>query len=159
MPGPRGRQAERLQEVFAELVRGYQFRDRESICCHGVSISQCYALDSLERQGPATMSELAGRMSLELSTMTRIVDRLVDGKLATRAADPEDRRVCCVKITRQGRALVARIRAELVEEHEQVLREIPPESREAVISAVGHLLAAFRQRQQRLCGKRRRRAG
>ena len=161
MAGPLGRQAERLQEVFAELVRGYQFRDRESIYCHGLSISQCYALESLDRQGPATMSELAGRMSLELSTMTRIVDRLVAGNLSTRAPDPKDRRVCCVKITRRGRALITRIRAELVEEHEHMLREIPSESREAVISAVVHLLAAFRQRQQRRCGTghARRRAG
>ncbi|MHC4082106.1 MAG: MarR family winged helix-turn-helix transcriptional regulator [Planctomycetota bacterium] len=145
------RQAERLYQVFAELVRGYQLRDREGICCHGLSVSQCYTLEALEAHGPATMGELASRMFLELSSMTRIVDRLVADKLASRAADPTDRRVCRVQITRQGRALVSRVRSELIREQELMLREIPAGSREAVISAMSHLLSAFKQRQQRRC--------
>jgi DNA-binding MarR family transcriptional regulator len=149
MSAPLGRQAEQLYQVFAELVRGYQFRDREGICCHGLSVSQCYTLEALEAQGPATMGELAGHMFLELSSMTRIVDHLVANKLARRTEDPGDRRVCRVQITRQGRALVSGIRAELVSEHELMLREIPAESRVAVISAMSHLLSAFKRRQRR----------
>jgi DNA-binding MarR family transcriptional regulator len=148
---PLSRQAERLYQAFAELVRGYQFRDREGICCHGLSVSQCYTLEAMESHGALTMSELAGHMFLELSSMTRIVDHLVASRLAKRSQDPRDRRVCRVQITRQGRALVAKVRGELIKEHELVLREIPAESREAVISAMSHLLAAFKRRQQRRC--------
>jgi DNA-binding MarR family transcriptional regulator len=151
MPPALSRQAERLYQAFTELVRGYQFRDREGICCHGLSVSQCYTLEALEAQGPAAMGELAGRLFLELSSMTRIVDHLVTNRLAKRSEDPRDRRVCRVQITRQGRALVSRIRGELIKEHELMLREIPAESREAVISAMSHLLSAFKQRQQRRC--------
>ena len=151
MAPPLARQAERLQQVFAELIRGYQFRDREDICCHGLSVSQCYTLETLEAHGPAPMGELAGRMFLELSSMTRIVDRLVTQGLARRSEDPRDRRVCRVQITPKGRGLITRIRGELVKEHELVLREIPAESREAVISAMSHLLSAFKQRQQQRC--------
>ena len=99
------RQAERLYEVFAELVRGYQFRDRESICCHGVSVSQCYTLDALDRNGPLSMGALAAQLHVEISTMTRIVDYLVKNKLATRVTGPNDRRVCQVKIIAKGRSL------------------------------------------------------
>ena len=151
MPPALSRQAQRLYQTFAELIRGYQFRDREGICCHGQSVSQCYTLAALAAQGPATMGELAGRLFLEVSSMTRIVDHLVANKLAKRSEDPMDRRVCRVQITRQGRALASRIRGELIKEHELMLREIPAESREAVISAMSHLLSAFKQRQQRRC--------
>jgi len=144
------RQAERLYEVFAELVRGYQFRDRESICCHGVSVSQCYTLDALDRNGPLSMGALAAQLHVEISTMTRIVDYLVKNKLATRVTGPNDRRVCQVKISAKGRSLVATIREQLIDEHEQVLRAVPAESREAVITAMANLLAAFRQRQAHL---------
>ena len=144
------RQAERLYHTFAELVRGYQFRDREEICCHGVSVSQCYTLDALERQGSMTMSELADHLHLELSTMTRVVDYLVINKLVTRVTDAKDRRVCRVQITRKGESLVFKVRLEVIKEHEAVLREIPPESREAVISAMSRLLVAFQERQRRL---------
>ncbi len=144
------RQAERLCEVFAELVRGYQFRDRESICCHGVSVSQCYTLDALDRNGPLSMGALAGQLYVEISTMTRVVDYLVNNKLATRVTVPNDRRVCHVKISAKGRSLVATIREQLIGEHEQVLRAIPAESREAVITAITKLHEACRQRQSHL---------
>jgi len=147
MSVPLGRQAERLYHVFSELVRAYQFRDREGICCHGVSVSQCYTLDALDRNGPMTMGELAGHLHLEISSMTRIVDGLVGNKLANRVPDPDDRRVCRVRLSKKGKSLVAAIRADLVREYEKVLREIPNESREAVIAAISHLLEAFRARQ------------
>ena len=143
-------QAERLYAAFAELVRGYQFRDRERICCHGVSVSQCYTLDALDRHGPLSMGALASQLHVEISTMTRVVDYLVNNKLATRVTVPNDRRVCHVKISAKGRSLVATIRDQLVNEHEQVLRAIPAGSREAVITAMTSLLGAFRQRQSHL---------
>jgi len=40
-------QTDRFYGAFAELVRAYQFRDRESVCCHGLSVVQCYALEAL----------------------------------------------------------------------------------------------------------------
>jgi len=143
-------QAQRLYEVFAELVRGYQFRDRENICCHGVSVSQCYTLDTLDRQGELSMGALASQLHVEISTMTRIVDHLVKSKLAARVSAPNDRRVCCVRISAKGRSLVAGIREELIGEHEEVLRGIPASSREAVITALTNLSDAFRKRQSHL---------
>jgi len=140
-------QAERMYRVFADLVRAYQFRDREEICCHGVSVSQCYTLDALDARGPMTMGELAVHLHLETSTVTRVVDGLVADNLATRVADARDRRVCRVEMTAGGQSLVSQIRADLIREHELVLRAIPAESREAVIVTMSHLLSAFRDRQ------------
>ncbi len=156
------RHAERLYSVFADLVREYQFRDRDAICCHGLSVSQCYSLDALDTQGPMTMGELAGHLHLEGSTMTRLVNGLVADKLVNRVADAKDRRICRARITGKGRSLVRKIRGELIQEHEAVLREIPSESREAVVSAMSRLLSAFRERCRRTsaeadvrCGGRR----
>ena len=146
-------QAQRLYKVFAELVRSYQFRDRDSVCSQGLSISQCYALEALEMHGPLTMSELAGRLYLEISTVTRIVDHLVGQRLAVRVADPRDRRVCRVQIAPKGRTLTSRVRRALIEEYQRVLQEVPAESREAVIAAMSHMLQAFRQRQPQSTGR------
>ena len=41
-----------LHEALADLVRAYQFRDRDRICCHDISVTQCYALEALKRDGP-----------------------------------------------------------------------------------------------------------
>lgn len=146
-----GRQAERFYQVFSVLVREYQFRDRERSCSHGVSISQCYTLEMLEADGPMTMSDLAGKLSLDGSTMTRLIDALVSAGLVSRVREERDRRVCCVKITRKGRSLASRIHAQLIREYEEVLREVPAASRDAVVETISRLLAAFRAREGRAC--------
>ncbi len=146
-------QAQRLCDVFGELVRRYQFRDREEVCCFGVSVSQCHALEFLYTHGPVSMGELAEHLCLEISTVTRVIDHLVREDLAKRVPCSEDRRVCRVDLTRRGRSLVVKIRGELVAEYEEVLRHVPTESREAVISAVGHLLSAFTRRQECSCAR------
>lgn len=147
MPIALTRQAEQMYAVFAELVRRYQFRDRDQVCCHGLSVSQCYTLELLTEGGPRTMGALAAEICLKISTATRVVDHLVSSGLAARLADPNDRRVCCVQITEAGRAVVARVRGEIVAEYEAVLRAVPAGSRESVIDALSHLLSAFKQRQ------------
>lgn len=146
-------QARRLHDIFAELVRRYQFRDRDQVCCHDLSISQCYALQALAERNAMTVGELAEHLCLKISTITRVVDQLVRSALAVRAEDAADRRICRIEITARGRALVATVRRELVQEYEGVLRGVPVESREAVIEALSCLLAAFKDRQRCLPAK------
>lgn len=140
-------QAERLYRAFSELVRSYQFRDRDEIGCHGISLSQCHALDHLYSHGPLAMGELGGLLYLDDSTMTRLVDGLVLRKLVQRVPDPDDRRVRRVRLTAGGRALTRSIRSRLVDEYAGVLDGISRNSREAVVTAVERLLMAFRARQ------------
>ena len=43
--------AEELHAALSALIRVYQFRDRDRICCHDVSVTQCYALEALVKLG------------------------------------------------------------------------------------------------------------
>lgn len=149
--GELGRQARHLYGAFSDILRQYQFRDREQICCHGLSVSQCYALEALNQRESMTMGDLAGHLRLKISSMTRVVDALVESALVRRVEDPEDRRVCRVQISAKGRKLVARVQGELVEEYERVLENVPAASRDAVIQAVTDLLIAYEKR----CGDSR----
>lgn len=140
-------QGARLYDVFAELVRAYQFRDRDQTCLRGLSVSQCYAIETLFSNGPMTMSELARTLFLEASTVTRVVDRLVEDNLVERTTSASDRRLCRVGVTDAGRRLVLRIRDDLIDEHVWVLQQVPARSREQVIAALELILEAFRARQ------------
>ena len=71
------RDAEALQSAVSSLVRIYQFRDRNRICCHDISVTQCYALEALVEQGPLRLGALAERMHLDKSTTSRVVQTLV----------------------------------------------------------------------------------
>ena len=66
-----------LYEAVAELVRVYQFRDRDRICCHDVSVTQCYALETIVEHDPLRLSALADRLFLDKSTTSRVVSTLV----------------------------------------------------------------------------------
>lgn len=135
-------QARRLHRAVTELVRRYQFRDRNEICCFGVSVSQCHALEALGQAGELTMGALASQMHLSVSTVTRVVDQLVARGLAQRGEDAADRRVCCVEPTSKGRELLGRISAELLEGETAILAKVPAEHRESVIHALEELSRA-----------------
>ena len=147
-------QAERLGEAVGDLIRAYQFRDRNEICCHGVSVSQCYALDALYRKGPLTMGQLSDYLYLDVSTVTRVVDQLKGEGYIERVQDADDRRVVRAEITRGGRAMVRKIRGSLADDYRNVIESIPVAGRNAVISAVEQLHTAFLSRSS-CCADRR----
>jgi len=62
------RDADEVQRALSDLVRIVQFRDRDRICCHDVSVTQCTALEEMIRRGPLTLNELAEALYLDKST-------------------------------------------------------------------------------------------
>jgi MarR family 2-MHQ and catechol resistance regulon transcriptional repressor len=135
-------QAERLHRVASALLRDYQLRDRHEVCCHGVSVAQCYALEALAEGGELTMGQLAARLGVTMSTTTRIIDGLVAKEQVVRCLDPADRRVCCVSLVDAGRRTLDTIRRELIEGEKRVLATIPAAHRESLIAALEELARA-----------------
>lgn len=136
-------QAEHLHRAVTTLVKKYQFRDRNDICCFGISVSQCYTLEVLREYGPLTMQTLAEHLQLAVSTVTRIINQLVDKRLVERQSDPRDRRICQVSLTADGKQLLYTIRHELIIREQAILQRIPAESRDHVIWAITELSRAI----------------
>jgi len=134
--------AERMHRITKELSRRYQFRDRSAICCHGLSVTQCYALDALAEGGELPVTALARRLFLAVSTVTRTLDQLERRGLVLRRRGRGDRRVVRVTITPKGKALLARIQADLVATQRALLAPLSPAEREAVLRTLAGLVAA-----------------
>jgi MarR family transcriptional regulator, 2-MHQ and catechol-resistance regulon repressor len=134
--------AKELQAAVAELVRVYQFRDRDRICCYDVSVTQCYALETLVEQGAMRQGELAQRLFLDKSVTSRVVGTLIKKGYVEQAPDPSDGRAIMLQATRSGRALCTKISAELVGQQEQLLGDLAPEVRAGVISVIRRLAQA-----------------
>jgi DNA-binding MarR family transcriptional regulator len=88
------------------------------------------------------MHDLAEHLHLAVSTMTRVVDQLVDKGLAERHSGVTDRRVCEVALTPRGRELLGTIQGELIAREQAVLERIPASSRAHVIWAIEALSQA-----------------
>jgi DNA-binding MarR family transcriptional regulator len=74
-----------------------------------VTMPQMKTLMVLYGMGQATMGELADALAIGVSTVTGIVDRLVEHGLVARAEDPRDRRVVVGRLTKTGCEVVDRI--------------------------------------------------
>lgn len=121
-----------IYRALSDLARRYQFRNREEVCCYGLTVSQCYALQELYEHGKMPSSDLALRLGLDLSSTTRLVDQLVRKKLASRTRKPEDARIREIHITEAGGRLISRIQNDLVTIVNQALDEFPGEVRKVL---------------------------
>src|SRR5918996_1538675 len=121
-----------IYRALSDLARRYQFRNREEVCCYGLTVSQCYALQELHEYGKMPSSDLALRLGLDLSSTTRLLDQLVRKKLASRTRKPEDARIREIQITEAGARLISRIQNDLVTIVNQALDEFPGEVRKVL---------------------------
>jgi DNA-binding MarR family transcriptional regulator len=144
--------AERLHCLTKELMRRYQFRDWNQICCYGISISQSHILDVLADEGELTMQLLARRMFKSVSTMTRVVAQLVRRGYVKRRQGAEDRRTVSVSITPQGKAIVAAINRDLIATQKTILQAIPAQERAGAFKVLGALAGGARRWQESCCG-------
>jgi MarR family 2-MHQ and catechol resistance regulon transcriptional repressor len=136
------RDAVALQSAVADLVRVYQFRDRDRICCHDISVTQCYALETLVEHGPMRLGALAERLFLDKSTTSRVVGSLVKKGYVEQQAEESDKRATVLQATTRGRRLCARITDDLVEQQKQLLQDLEPDVREGVVQVIRGLARA-----------------
>lgn len=138
--------AEALHEAVSALVRIYQYRDRDRICCHDISVTQCHALEALAEHGALRSQTLAAHLRLDKSTTTRVIDALVRKHYVSRRPAPDDARAVQLEITASGTALYVRIRDELVVQQEQLLVDLDPAARRAAIGVIQRLAQAAQRR-------------
>jgi len=143
--------AERLHRLTKDLIRRYQFRDWNQICCYGISISQSHILDTLAEEGDLSMQQLAGQMFKSVSTMTRVVAQLVRRGYVKRRQVPEDRRVVHVSITPQGKAIVGAVNRDLIETQKAILQAIPAQQWEGAFKMLEALARGARRWQETCC--------
>jgi MarR family transcriptional regulator, 2-MHQ and catechol-resistance regulon repressor len=131
-----------LHRVVSDLVRMFQFRDRDRICCHDVSVTQCYALEALAARGELTLNQLAAELYLDKSTTSRVVDALVSKGYAERRPHPLDGRALQLVVTRSGRRLYEKIDDELLAEVRGVVAGFSPAVRQSMAAMLQRLLRA-----------------
>jgi DNA-binding MarR family transcriptional regulator len=128
-----------LLTALDQLLRAYQFRDRQRICYHGLSINECYALQAVVHRKGLTQNELAAVLYLDNSTTSRLLDGLERRGHVAREPDPCDGRANRLAATEKGRRLHARIQEDLVRQHLSLIDDLPSDSRRAAILVISRL--------------------
>lgn len=138
--------ARALHAALSDLVRIYQYRDRDRICCHDISVTQCHALEALITGGPMRSQSLAAALRLDKSTTTRVIDALERKGYVERAVASDDARAVTLRATADGSALYERINSELVAQQAALLADLDPGLRAAATQVIRRLASAAQQR-------------
>ena len=125
----------KLAVVISQHFRKLLQIDRKETACHGVSLSQHYVIDALNRKNELTMNELSKEVGLAMSTLTRIVDGLVRNGCINRYPSELDRRKVCVILTDEGKSLANNLRQCSQAFWTNVLESIPSEKKREMIES------------------------
>ncbi|WP_078863677.1 MarR family transcriptional regulator [Streptomyces sp. AcH 505] len=105
----------------------------------GVTLPQFRLLMVLAAHGDAKLVQLAERLGVNPSTAMRMLDRLIAAGLADRQSNPANRRETMLRLTPEGRRLVAEVKAARHREVAAIVQRLSPGQRSALVTA----LAAF----------------
>ena len=120
----------------------------------GLSLTSAATLATLERGGPRRLTALAAREGVTQPAMTQLVARLQDAGLVDRVPDAADGRVVYVRITAEGRAMLAGRRAVRAERVAALLARLSPDEQAALAAALPAIDAlANAQRDDPLVGQ------
>lgn len=135
--------AQKFRETLALTYQRVNALQRDEKRCFGVSLSRCVTLETLLQEGPLPVRELANRLGLDASTVTRSIDGLVREGLVRRTRDEtQDRRKVFVGLSARGRTLAGKLVQCADSYSDEILARIPKERREDVLHALGVLVEA-----------------
>ncbi|HEX6376274.1 MAG TPA: MarR family transcriptional regulator [Allosphingosinicella sp.] len=129
-----------LHAAAIRLLRMVRREDRHT----GISPPRLSALSVLVFGGPMSLAELATAEEVRAPTMSRIVEGLVKDELATREADPDNRRKVRIAATEEGRRRLEGGRERRVRALRERLRRLADSEQRALARGVEVLERAVR---------------
>jgi DNA-binding MarR family transcriptional regulator len=138
--------ASAVYDVMTEMLRIYQFRDRDRVASHGLTVTQAYALDIILRRGTITAKELARELALEKSTVSRLVDAMNADHLIERSGHPRDARSALLHATPLGRRRYSAFRRAIVRENAAALGGLTAAQRATFITTLRRFTDAAKLR-------------
>lgn len=140
-----------LQHQVYHLVREYELCDQMCMGQYSVTASQGYTMLTLPESDSITMNALSESMGLANSTMTRMVDQLVEKGYVRRTTDDGDRRVVRVSLTSQGQETRRNLDQALQYFFGLVLTEIPQEEQHVFLQVLERVVAAIEKVRKNGC--------
>jgi DNA-binding MarR family transcriptional regulator len=108
-----------------------------------LSVSEVFALGELSDAGTLSQQDLAARLGLEKSTVSRLAAGMEQRGWLARERDPDNRRLYRLRLTAKGRAAAHRVGADLHARHAELFAALTPEERAGLALGLSGLLRAM----------------
>lgn len=130
-----------LMDVFREMGA---HRPEQLLPGWTLSLSEIYALNTLAERAPLSQQDLGAELSLEKSSVSRLVSQLERRGWLARERDPRDSRLRLLRLTAPGEAATAEIQRNMFSRHAELFASLAPGEREALLVGLTALRAALR---------------
>ncbi len=135
-----------LQERMISLIRAFGLhKPDETPCGKPVSVAEAHALTELFRAETLVQKELASRLRLEKSTVSRLVGMLEGRGWVERSRSPKDGRALELRLTEAGKWTAENIAEARRAKFARVLEAIPEGERGSVLESMRILEEAMRE--------------
>jgi len=120
--------------LLPDLAKAFRTDEPQEVLHMDINFPEIFVLRQLSSNEKPTMSELGRSISMDLSTLTRTVDKLIKKEFVARKRDPEDRRMVRVAITVEGRKIINRFEEQRKKKIESILRQMTSQERRDVLN-------------------------
>ena len=135
-----------LQGQLIALIRAFGLhRPEQTPCGQPVTVAEAHALMELTEGQLLSQNELAMRLSLEKSTVSRLVKILERRGWLGRSRSNADRRVMQLMLTKAGRQAADKLATARRDKFDRVLSTIPEDQRKTVIDSLKVLVEAIHE--------------
>lgn len=138
-------QAEKMADVTFRLLDRCREKQARIAGSLGLTVAEFRLLRSFRGEAVLGVGELAHRLELSNSRLTRILDGLVEKEVATREVSRQDRRVIIVELTPRGREIQKTLTERYLRTHQEILDLLPEGAIESVITAMEKLEEAMHE--------------
>lgn len=115
--------------LLRQACKAYRVEFRAALAGSALHVGQDMALLELWKRDGLGLGELAGRLFLEPSTVTRMLRRMEEAGFVRRRRDVQDARVFRVYLTEEGRALEGTVRRHFEEIERKALEGLSAEEK------------------------------
>jgi DNA-binding MarR family transcriptional regulator len=140
----RAKQSQDLAKGVVELVRTFGLhRPEETPCGQPIPVGEAHALMDLAEHGPMNHGQLAARLKLKKSTVSRLVGQLERRGWIARDNSNQDNRVILIRLTGKGAGAAKRLSGARRSKFDRLLASIPKSQRRNVIATLTTLARAL----------------
>jgi DNA-binding MarR family transcriptional regulator len=126
--------AQRLHQLLMDLVLAAGFMQLDQVIPGlPISVSQAFALHELDTGVPLSQQELAARLHLEKSTVSRLAGELERKGLLVRERDPANRRLYRLRLSEEGRTVHRQLGSAIHEQYVRWAEKLSRSEREALL--------------------------
>jgi DNA-binding MarR family transcriptional regulator len=140
-------QAESVRDSFISVIAQLGLQRPDATAGGELSASETTALGALLDEGPLIQQDLADRLRLQKSSVSRLVDQLVAHGLARRGVNESDGRRVSVSLTAKGRRRAEKVAAARRDAIAPLLARLSADERRGLLQGLTRLDEVARSRE------------